>query len=57
VEKDVTIEEAHGGVNDQVDAAYRSKYGRYARIVDAITPTAHRATTLRLVPGTETTTT
>ena len=53
----MTIEEAHGGINDQVDAAYRSKYGRYARIVDAITPTAHRATTLRLVPGTETTTT
>jgi hypothetical protein len=56
VEKDVIVEDAHGGVNDQVDAAYRSKYGRYASIVDAITDAAHRATTLRLVPGTETTT-
>lgn len=57
VEKDVTVEEAHGAVNDQVDAAYRSKYGRYPSIVDDITDAAHRATTLRLVPGTQTTTT
>jgi hypothetical protein len=57
VEKDVTVEEAHGAVNDQVDAAYRSKYGRYASIVDDITDAAHRATTLRLVPRTEATTT
>ena len=57
VEKDVTVEEAHGAVNDQVDAAYRSKYGRYASIVDDITDAAHRATTLRLVSRTEATTT
>jgi hypothetical protein len=57
VDKDVTVEEAHGAVNEQVDAAYRAKYGRYASIVDSITDAAHRATTLRLVPGTETTTT
>jgi hypothetical protein len=55
VEKDVTVEDAHGAVNDQVDAAYRSKYGRYASIVDDITDAAHRATTLRLVPSTKTT--
>ena len=57
VDKDVTVEEAHGAVNEQVDAAYRSKYGRYASIVDSITDAAHRATTLRLIPHTETTTT
>jgi hypothetical protein len=57
VDRDVTVEDAQGAVNDQVDAAYRSKYGRYASIVDSITDAAHRATTLRLVPDTETTTT
>ena len=57
VDKDVTVEEAHGAINDQIDAAYRAKYGRYASIVDSITDAAHRATTLRLVPDTGTTTT
>jgi hypothetical protein len=57
VEKEVTVEEAEGAANNQVDAAYRSKYGRYASILDDITDAAHRATTLRLVPGTDTTTT
>jgi hypothetical protein len=57
VEKDVTVEEADGAVNDQVDAAYRSKYGRYASIVDDVTDAEHRATTLRLGPRPETTTT
>jgi hypothetical protein len=56
VEKDVTVEDAGDAVNDQVDAAYRSKYGRYASIVDSITDAAHRATTLRLVPATGATT-
>jgi hypothetical protein len=50
VEKDVTIEEADAAANDRVDAAYRSKYGRYASIVDSITDADHRSTTLRLVP-------
>ena len=54
VDKDVTVEDAEDAVNEQVDAAYRSKYGRYASIVDSITDAAHRATTLRLVPRTET---
>ena len=57
VDKDVTVEDAEGAVNEQVDAAYRSKYGRYASIVDSITDAAHRATTLRLIPHTQTTTT
>ena len=51
VEKDVTIEDADGAVNDEVDAAYRAKYGRYAAsIVDSITNARGRATTLELAP-------
>jgi len=50
VENDVTIEDADGAVYDQVDAAYRAKYGRYASIVDGITDAQARSTTLRLVP-------
>jgi hypothetical protein len=50
IEKDVTIADADMGVLDQVDAAYRSKYGRYASIVDAITGPAPRASTVRLLP-------
>jgi hypothetical protein len=51
VEKDVRFEEADPLVNDQVDAAYRTKYRRYAgRILNScLTPDA-RATTLRLEP-------
>src|SRR3954470_4018487 len=36
VRKRVGIEDADAAVLDQVDAAYRSKYGRYASIVDSI---------------------
>jgi hypothetical protein len=50
VERDVTIEDADGAVNDQVDAAYRTKYDRYGGIVDGITNAQARSTTLRLVP-------
>ena len=49
-ERDVSIEDADGAVLDQVDAAYRQKYGGYASIVDSITDAEHRATTLRLTP-------
>lgn len=52
VEKDVTVEPAGEDVLDQVDAAYRSKYGaRYASIVEDITATEHRGSTLRLTPA------
>jgi hypothetical protein len=49
--KDARFEEGQPSVNDQVDAAYRSKYRRYAgRILDScLTPEA-RSTTLRVVP-------
>jgi hypothetical protein len=50
VEKDVAIEDADRSVWDDVDAAYRAKYGHYASIVDGITNDDARATTLRLVP-------
>jgi hypothetical protein len=51
VERDVTIEDTDdGAVNDQVDTAYRAKYGRYANIVDGITNAEARSTTLKLLP-------
>jgi len=55
VEKDVTIEDVDDAVNDLVDAAYRTKYSRYAAsIVDGITGAEARPTTLRLVPRAQT---
>jgi hypothetical protein len=51
VQKDVAIEDADEATLDQVDAAYREKYGeRYSSIVDTINDSEHRATTLRLRP-------
>ena len=51
-EKDVTFEEADASVNDEVDAAYRTKYRRYAgRVLNScLTPEA-RSTTLRVLPA------
>ncbi|MEV6133734.1 DUF2255 family protein [Streptomyces violaceusniger] len=52
VDRDVTlIEEGDPGVNDRVDNAYRSKYGRYSgTYVEPMVADTARATTLRLVP-------
>ncbi len=51
VDKDVTFEDVGDEVNDQVDAAYRTKYRRYAaNIIDAITSPEARAATIKLVP-------
>jgi hypothetical protein len=50
IRKDVVVEDAEETVLDQVDDAYRGKYGRYASIVDSITDAEHRGTTLRLTP-------
>jgi len=52
VEKDVAfVEETDPGVNDQVDAAYRSKYRRYgASYTEAMVAPAIRAATLKLTP-------
>jgi hypothetical protein len=51
VEKDVTFVDADPDINDAIDAAYRTKYHRYADsyVQPMISPEA-RATTLKLVP-------
>jgi hypothetical protein len=52
VDKDVTfVEESDPNLNEQIDAAYRTKYQRYAAniINTTLTPEA-RSATIRLVP-------
>jgi hypothetical protein len=55
VEKDVTfVEEANPVINDQIDAAYRAKYRRYAAsIVDSIVSPQARTATIKLMPRPE----
>ncbi len=51
VDKAVTFVEADPGINDQIDAAYRTKYRRYAAsIVDSIVSPEARLATIKLVP-------
>ncbi|MGW3246193.1 DUF2255 family protein [Streptomyces sp. NPDC001070] len=52
VDKDVTfVEEGDPGLNDRLDAAYRSKYRTYsATYVDPMVAGTARAATLKLVP-------
>jgi hypothetical protein len=52
VDKDVTfVEETDPGINDQIDAAYRTKYRRYGETyVNSIVAPEARATTIKLVP-------
>jgi hypothetical protein len=53
VEKDVTLMEldADDTIEDQIDAAYRSKYRRYAKsIVNSVLTPQARAATLKLAP-------
>jgi hypothetical protein len=52
IEKDVTfVQENDPGINDKIDAAYRTKYRRYgAQYVDAMVAAEARATTMKLVP-------
>jgi hypothetical protein len=51
VEKDVTfVEETDSGINDQIDAAYRAKYGRYPQYVAPMLTAEVRSTTIKLVP-------
>ncbi|HXQ37213.1 MAG TPA: DUF2255 family protein, partial [Anaerolineales bacterium] len=52
VDKDVTfVEETDARINEQIDAAYRTKYRRYAASIvnTTLTPEA-RAATIKLVP-------
>src|SRR6266581_4293990 len=52
LERDIKFEEAGPSVDDEIDAAYRSKYRRYAgRILNSVLTPEARSTTLRLVPG------
>ncbi len=52
VDKDVTfVEESDPNLNDQIDAAYRTKYRRYdAQYVDPMVAPEARSATLKLVP-------
>jgi hypothetical protein len=51
VAKDVTfVEEAGPAINDQIDAAYRTKYQRYPQYVAPMVTAEVRSTTLKLVP-------
>jgi hypothetical protein len=50
VDRDVSLVET-GDLGDEIDAAYRTKYRRYAAgIVDSVLSPDARAATLRLVP-------
>jgi hypothetical protein len=51
VNKDVNLVDADRALNDDLDTAYRRKYGRYADATASITAPAARDTTLRLVPA------
>ena len=49
--KDVTfVEETDPEINDQIDAAYITKYRRYASIAESIVTPAVRAATIKLIP-------
>ena len=51
VEKAVTFVDADPGLNEQIDAAYRTKYRRYAAsIVGSIVSPKARSATIKLVP-------
>ena len=51
MDKDVTfVEETDSDINDQIDAAYTTKYRRYASIARSMTTPAVRAATIKLVP-------
>jgi len=50
-EKDVAFEDANHDLDDEIDAAYRAKYGRYAgRILNSVLTPEARSTTIKLVP-------
>src|SRR5512147_793494 len=51
VDKDVSFEDGDATFNDQIDAAYRTKYHRYAAsIIDSVISAEARSATLKLVP-------
>jgi hypothetical protein len=51
VHQDVTFVDADHRTDDEVDAAYRAKYRRYAgRILDSVLTPEARSSTIKLVP-------
>ena len=51
IEKDVTfVAEADPSLNDQIDAAYRGKYGPYPQYIAPMVTGEVRSTTLKLIP-------
>lgn len=51
VDKDVTfVEVSDADINDQIDAAYATKYRRYASIIPSINDPKARAATIKLLP-------
>jgi hypothetical protein len=51
IDKDVSFVDGDDDINDEIDAAYRTKYRRYgATFIDPIVNPEARATTLKLVP-------
>jgi hypothetical protein len=51
VEKDVTFVDADHDIDDQIDAAYRTKYRRYsASLINYMVCPEARSTTIKLVP-------
>jgi hypothetical protein len=51
VDEDVAFVDADHSIDDQIDAAYRTKYRRYAKsITDSINSSGARSTTIKLVP-------
>ncbi len=52
VEKDVTLIDADHAIDDQIDAGYRTKYGRYSEdTLRRITSPQARSTTFKLEPA------
>jgi hypothetical protein len=50
-QQDVSFEKAPNDLNDAIDAAYRSKYRRYAgRILNSVLSPEARSTTIQLMP-------
>jgi hypothetical protein len=51
VDKDVTFTDATGDIGEQLDAAYRTKYRRYAHsIIDSVVSPTARSATIKLQP-------
>ncbi len=51
VDRDVTFTDADHAVDDEIDAAYQSKYQRYPQnITDSVKTSGARSTTMRLLP-------